>query len=120
MKNTAILVTAALLLSACLAPVTSRKLLPMSRAQIQEVERAVAYKLKDPSSAQFRNIRMIERTHQDGTTTTLVCGQVNGKNSFGGYVGFTTFNGTFQGREFRPNGIGTPEDNWLYDANCNA
>ncbi|WP_420567863.1 hypothetical protein [Thalassovita sp.] len=119
-KIFAVMAGAVLSLSACMAPIAERKLVPMTRTQIQEVERAVAYKLKDPSSAQFREIRMIERTHQDGTVSTLVCGQVNGKNSFGGYVGFTTFNGVFNGNAFKPNGIGTPDNSWLYEATCNA
>jgi hypothetical protein len=38
--------------------------------------------LKDPSSAQFRNVV------QNGD---MICGEVNGKNGFGGYSGFERF-----------------------------
>jgi len=44
---------------------------------------AVTAVLKDPDSAQFRNIVILE----SGT----VCGEVNAKNSFGGYTGFDKF-----------------------------
>jgi hypothetical protein len=38
--------------------------------------------LKDPGSAQFRNLKRYTR---------MVCGEVNAKNSYGGYVGFEPF-----------------------------
>ena len=47
-----------------------------------KAKRAAAEELIDPSSAQFRNIRS-----QDG----IVCGEINGKNRMGAYVGFTRF-----------------------------
>lgn len=48
----------------------------------QQVEEAVAAQLKDPGSAQFRNWR---------TGSNVTCGEVNGRNSFGAYSGFTEF-----------------------------
>lgn len=50
---------------------------------LDEVRSAVAYKLKDPGSAQFRN----EREVSGGK----FCGEVNGKNAFGAYSGFHPF-----------------------------
>lgn len=44
--------------------------------------------MNDPESAQFRNLRVISAwTPSD----TVVCGEVNGKNRMGGYVGFKHF-----------------------------
>ena len=43
---------------------------------------AIQERLKDPGSAEFRNIVSSE---------TVACGEVNAKNAFGGYVGFTRF-----------------------------
>lgn len=43
---------------------------------------AVQAQLKDPDSAQFRNLAASE---------DVVCGEVNAKNAFGGYVGHTRF-----------------------------
>lgn len=42
--------------------------------------------LKDPVSAQLRNVRLAQ--HPKGK---VVCGEINGKNSYGGYVGFKVF-----------------------------
>jgi len=45
--------------------------------------------LKDPDSAQFQNIRGYTFSGPGGGY--VVCGQVNGRNSFGGYTGFQPF-----------------------------
>jgi hypothetical protein len=47
------------------------------------IEQAVRTNLRDPSSAQFSGMRSTKMA--DGTV--IVCGLVNAKNSFGGYVG---------------------------------
>jgi hypothetical protein len=46
--------------------------------KIEQVKAAVLDQLKDPQSAQFSNVRIVGG---------LVCGEINAKNSFGGYVG---------------------------------
>lgn len=48
-------------------------------------------KLKDPLSVQFRNVKIGKREQQGGDTAVIWCGEVNAKNSFGGYVGFSHF-----------------------------
>lgn len=48
---------------------------------------AVRAKLKDPDSAQFRSVFF--RRGPDGVP--VACGEVNSKNSFGGYGGFQKF-----------------------------
>lgn len=48
---------------------------------------AVKAKLKDPSSAEFRGVYF--NRGKDGLPVT--CGEVNSKNSFGGYGGFQKF-----------------------------
>lgn len=53
---------------------------------VQKVQDKVAYGLIDPSSAQFRDVFV-----RDG----WVCGQVNGKNRLGAYVGFKPFYGAY-------------------------
>lgn len=45
--------------------------------------------LKDPQSAQFRWLPW----QHDGKSATVYCGMVNAKNSYGGYTGFTPFQG---------------------------
>ena len=46
----------------------------------------VIYELKDPDSANFRNEKVIQNE-----TGIYVCGEVNAKNSYGGYVGFMPY-----------------------------
>ncbi len=50
---------------------------------VQNAHKAVAYRLMDPESAKFRE----DRELSDGS----VCGQVNGKNSYGAYSGFGNY-----------------------------
>lgn len=47
-----------------------------------EAKAAVAAAMRDPSSAEFRDIR---------ETAAATCGEVNGTNAYGGYAGFTPF-----------------------------
>lgn len=55
--------------------------------RIEAAELAVKDGLKDPGSAQFKNVAV--KTNSLGETA--VCGEVNARNSFGGYVGFQAF-----------------------------
>ncbi|WP_304273996.1 hypothetical protein [Caulobacter segnis] len=57
--------------------------------------------LRDPSSAQFRNVRV---------TGSHVCGEINGKNGFGAYSGFVRFHGDKDTAEIDP-GDGGPTFN---------
>lgn len=51
-----------------------------------KAQQAVASSLKDPDSAKFRNVAV-----KSFGILKVVCGEVNGKNSYGGYVGFKRF-----------------------------
>lgn len=51
--------------------------------EMREVQKVVAARLADPDAAQFRNMRKAKFDD--------VCGEVNGKNRFGAYVGFEPF-----------------------------
>jgi hypothetical protein len=55
-----------------------------------EARRLVADQLKDPASAQFRGIAS-ESVPEGGVTTVYVCGEVNGRNSYGAYSGYQRF-----------------------------
>ena len=58
--------------------------LPTYSATLEErAQLEVATKMKDPSSVQFKDLKEFDNT--------AICGQVNGKNSYGGYVGFKPF-----------------------------
>ncbi|WP_370301001.1 hypothetical protein [Pseudooceanicola sp.] len=79
------------ILAGCYPTTAERSYFALTAAETSAVKRAASYNLKDPSSAQFRNIRGIEGTDTSGAVHRYVCGQVNGKNSFGAYSGFNTF-----------------------------
>lgn len=65
-----------LMLGACqLAPGSDQN-------KVKVAQERVANELRDPSSAQFRNVR-----HKDG----WVCGEVNGSNGYGAQAGFQRF-----------------------------
>jgi hypothetical protein len=48
--------------------------------------------LKDPESADFRDVVVVHK----GQWRT-VCGEVNAKNGFGGYTGYSEFLGSVEG-----------------------
>lgn len=54
-----------------------------SPAILEAIQKSVANDLKDPFSAQFQNIRQLP--------SGKICGEVNAKNSYGAYTGWTTF-----------------------------
>ena len=54
------------------------------KSDIDRAREAVVDRLKDPESARFRNERVVGEDH-------FVCGEVNAKNSAGGYVGFSSY-----------------------------
>ena len=57
---------------------------------IDAAKTGITKNFKDPSSAQFRRIKVIEVIEKEKPTYIAV-GEVNAKNSYGGYVGFAPF-----------------------------
>ena len=53
---------------------------------IATAQKSLSQTLKDPDSAKFQNVRIVD--YEGGK---VVCGEVNGKNSYGGYVGYKPF-----------------------------
>ena len=56
--------------------------------RLEDIKARVAENLRDPSSALIRNVFEV-----DNPDMTIICGEVNGKNAYGGYAGFTWFFG---------------------------
>lgn len=52
--------------------------------EFSEAKARAASAMKDPASTQFRNLHY-------GVEPGTVCGEINAKNGFGGYVGFERF-----------------------------
>jgi hypothetical protein len=71
----------------------------LTGGRYSDAKNSVRGQLTDPASAQFRNMR-----NARGTT---VCGEVNAKNSFGGYIGFKRF-AYVGGRAFIEGQAGAP------------
>lgn len=66
---------------------------------------SITSQLKDPDSAQFKSLFI------SGKTAPVLCGELNGKNSYGGYVGYRRFYST--GKPLL-NGIETDKDNYVF------
>lgn len=58
-----------------------------SATLINQAKKAVRSQLKDPSSAQFDYVYAVTTI----SGAKAVCGEVNAKNTYGGYTGFTPF-----------------------------
>lgn len=70
---------------------------------IREAEQVVSAELRDPESAQFQSTKV---------SGDYVCGEVNGRNAFGGYAGFGRFVVTPAGKAILEP-VGTNEDDAL-------
>nr|WP_249434167.1 hypothetical protein [Enterobacter cloacae] len=65
---------------------------PGEEKAISLAKSEVAANLKDPASAQFRNVKVAKMMDADeGRVSAIVCGEINGKNGFGAYAGFHPF-----------------------------
>lgn len=86
------------MLSACAAttPVAVQPA-SMSSQSASFAQAAVAQTLRDPYSAQFANLQQFQTSNGD----TIVCGQVNARNGFGGYAGYFQFYTRFQGSQLK-------------------
>lgn len=71
-----------LVILACFALCTASAAAPSNAKMITKAKESVTKKLKDPESVRFRDVFVMRES---------VCGEVNAKNSYGGYVGFKRF-----------------------------
>ena len=58
---------------------------------VEAIQKSIAPALKDPGSIQLRNIKYYQYVDEKGEDSFIAMGEINGKNSYGGYVGFTPF-----------------------------
>jgi hypothetical protein len=63
---------------------SSQNLYAQASRVMYEAQSYIRATLRDPSSAQFKDLALNMKSH-------VVCGQYNAKNGFGGYVGFKPF-----------------------------
>lgn len=72
---------------------------------INAAQQEIKNQMKDPESTKFKGVR--EATNSQGES--FVCGEVNSKNSYGGYVGFKSF--AFKsGKSVIDGSFDTPDD----------
>ena len=57
-------------------------LTPQQQATVDKGKAIIADRMKDPDSLKWRNLAVVGDT---------LCGEVNGKNGYGGYVGYQRF-----------------------------
>lgn len=79
----------------------------------ETAKRAVRYRLIDGTSAEFRNVYV--------TPSGFICGEVNSKNRFGAYAGFTQFvapPGAFELMRSSLTFGATPEDRAFIEKFC--
>ena len=96
----AVMLASTLALAGCMSDVTDAKPVKLTSAQVAQIEATVTHDFFDPASGQFRNVRAADVTTTDGRVERRVCGEVNGKNRMGGYVGFEMFGGVIQDGKF--------------------
>ena len=58
---------------------------------VDAASQALLDSLKDPASARYRDVFLRTTMGRDGLPHITVCGQVNSKNSMGGYTGWQVF-----------------------------
>jgi hypothetical protein len=83
MSRLQLLAAAAVFAAASVSAFADVDLPPEAQAQLKE---KAAHDLIDPDSAQFRNVRFVGTVDKP-----TMCGEINAKNRFGGYVGFRAF-----------------------------
>ncbi len=66
-------------------------------AQVQFAQAAITHQLRDPDSAQFRNLTTYVMENGD----QIVCGEINARNGFGGYSGYVTYYVRLQGQTIK-------------------
>lgn len=77
---------------AAILPVALTACKPGEEKAINLAQNAVSHDMKDPDSTKFRNVIYAKKDEkEDGSVSGVVCGEVNSKNSFGAYPGFSPF-----------------------------
>jgi len=69
-------------------PVVPAKVEDYAGTAIELARRDVSAAMRDPSSAAFRDLSAVKTPSGRGV---IVCGEVTGKNGFGGFTGFREF-----------------------------
>jgi len=82
--------------AACAENEKKKQIDPVVKARkdaVKNGKQLVANRMLDPAAVQFRQVVYVESDMQEkgAQSRHIVCGELNAKNSYGGYVGFTRF-----------------------------
>ena len=96
MRRTGFLAASAFLLGlAAPAGAQSIAFTPEQRVQgealVRKAAQSVASTAREPSSVSFRHVFIQKRVTEDGREPITLCGEVNGRNGYGGFTGFQAF-----------------------------
>lgn len=93
MRTLGIVALTALLLGSCQRATVTSEAAPPHYATIEAGKDLAAYSLRDPASADYREVFVqLEPVRDfDWVQGHVVCGQINGKNAYGAYAGFRRF-----------------------------
>ena len=111
-----------LALTACVnandTPVNTRPT-PVTAQDRGVVQSAIIDGMKDPGAAQLRNLVAYDLSGDQGRA---ICGELNGKNSFGAYVGYQPFFLRVKGGKVVSNYTGSRDpndpDNFMAEKGC--
>ncbi|CAI8706763.1 DUF930 domain-containing protein [Pseudomonas sp. IT-196MI5] len=78
----------------------------------EKARELVRARLKDPDAAKFQKLE----PHKLDNGATIICGEVNSKNGYGGYTGFEKFFSTGSSVRFKADSPSTFEG--VYQAVC--
>jgi hypothetical protein len=84
----ALTMTVALALIAATKSLCADETVTLSAAQETAAKEAIADLTRDPEATHFRQLKS---RSQSRSGETIICGEMNGKNGFGGYIGYRPF-----------------------------
>ncbi len=101
-------VLACLLLSGCgpsereLKEKAEQKIIEEREVKVEALRSKMRNTFRDPASTQFRNTKLL-------SNDSVLCGEVNSKNEYGGFLGFTRFAVNSKGKTILIEKTPTPE-----------
>ena len=84
---------------------------------VEETKALLIEDFKDPSSVQWRHL-FVSSGEEEGPAPKVLCGEVNGKNSYGAYVGFRRFYSAYLGLTQVENEESHIQFNGMWQINC--
>jgi len=112
-KHTKLTIAAALILlvAACGTP-TSIQPTTVAAKQMSFMQKTIADNMRNPVDTQFRNMQAFRAANG----STILCGEINGTNGFGGFTGFQPMAARFDGQQLNGMDVGELGSLWCNQA----